>query len=144
MTDQDSTGQILHATSVAVGGRAALIRGPSGSGKSGLALQMIALGASLVSDDRTQITRKQGQIMLSAPAPLHGLIEARGVGILKAPTVASARLALIVDMAQTEDHRLPPFREDTLWGVTVPVVRKTDAGHFPAAIMLYLQYGRVN
>ncbi|MRU14723.1 serine kinase [Roseovarius sp. A21] len=142
--NQDSNGHILHATSVAVDGRAALIRGPSGSGKSGLALQLIAYGASLVSDDRTCISRQNEQIILSAPKALHGLIEARSVGILSSPVLPSAPLALIVDLTQTEDHRLPPFREDTLLGLSVPVIRKTDADHFPAAIMLYLRHGRVN
>jgi HPr kinase/phosphorylase len=142
--NQDSSGEILHATSVAVDGRAALIRGPSGSGKSGLALQLIAYGASLVSDDRTCITRQKEQIMLSAPEALRGLIEARNVGILSSPTVLSAQLAFVVDMTQAENQRLPPFHEDTLLGMSVPVIRKTDADHFPAAILLYLQHGRVN
>ena len=144
MTDQNSNVETLHATSIAVDGRAALIRGPSGSGKSGLALQLIAYGASLVSDDRTCITRQNAQIMLSAPPALRGLIEARGVGILSSPTVPSAQLAFIVDMTQAEEDRLPPFHADRLLGMTVPVIRKTDADHFPAAIMLYLAHGRVN
>ena len=144
MINRDSSGQTLHATSVAVDGRAALIRGPSGSGKSGLALQLIAYGASLVSDDRTCITRQNEHIILSAPEALSGLIEARNVGILSCPTVSSAQLGFIVDMSQVENHRLPPFHEDKLLGMSVPVIRRTDADHFPAAIMLYLRNGRVN
>jgi HPr kinase/phosphorylase len=107
-------------------------------------LQLIAYGASLVSDDRTCITRQNTQIILSAPPALRGLIEARGVGILSSPTVPSAQLAFIVDMTQAEEDRLPPFHEDRLLGMSVPVIRKTDADHFPAAIMLYLTHGRVN
>lgn len=144
MIKPNSNGEILHATSVAVDGQAALIRGPSGAGKSGLALKLIAYGASLVSDDRTCIIRHNEQIILSAPKALRGLIEARNVGILSSPAVTSAQLAFIVDMTQAEDHRLPPFHEDTLLGLSVPVIRKTDADHFPAAIMLYLRHGRVN
>jgi HPr kinase/phosphorylase len=139
-----SDSQTLHATAVAVDARAALIRGPSGSGKSSLALQLIALGASLVSDDRVCIQRNEDGLMVQAPDRLRGLIEARGVGILAVPMVSCAKLHLIVDMAQTEDHRLPPWREETLLTSRVPVVRKSDAPHFPAALMLYLKLGRVD
>ncbi|WP_306152042.1 HPr kinase/phosphorylase [Roseovarius sp. MMSF_3281] len=143
MTQSTPQGQTLHATAVSFDGKAALIRGPSGSGKSGLGLQLIALGASLISDDRTQITQNDGGLMVHAPDHLCGLIEARGVGILAAPTVPRARLNLIVDLTKPEDKRLPQWHEDILMGCVVPVVRKTDAAHFPAAVMLYLKHGRI-
>lgn len=125
-------------------GHGVLIQGASGSGKSGLALQLIALGASLVADDRTQASRTQDGIGLSVPEALIGKIEARGIGILPAPTVAFAKLTLVVDMDHTEEDRLPPWRQATVLGQSVPMVRKSDAAHFPAAILLYLQYGRVD
>lgn len=144
MTRSFSHSQILHATAVSFDDRAALIRGPSGSGKSGLGLQLIALGASLISDDRTRVTQNDGGLMVHAPDHLFGLIEARGVGILAAPTVQRARLSLIVDLAMPEEMRLPPWHEESLMGCVVPVVRKTDAAHFPAAVMLYLKHGRMD
>lgn len=136
--------QILHATSVALGDSGALIRGASGSGKSSLALQLIALGASLVADDRTIIRRTVDGISLMAPDTLKGKIEARGVGIVPAPTTFCAKLTLIIEMDQIEDDRLPPWRQTHLLGHSVPVLRKVDAAHFPAAILLYLRYGRVD
>ena len=84
---------ILHATCVAVDGRGLLILGPSGSGKSGLALRLIALGATLVSDDRTRITAHEGLLTATCPSPaILGLIEARGLGLLRAPVTESAKV----------------------------------------------------
>jgi len=144
-SEEDADGpQTLHATSVALGDRGVLIRGASGSGKSSLALQLIALGASLVADDRTIVHRSFDGVSLMAPDTLIGKIEARGVGILPAPTTSCAKLTLIVEMDRTEDDRLPPWRQACLLGHSVPVLRKLEAAHFPAAILLYLKHGRVD
>ena len=134
---------VLHATTVVLAGRAALFRGPSASGKSGLALQLIALGASLVSDDRTQLTRQGARLLATAPTTLNNKIEARYVGILKVPNAASAPLSLIVDMAQEETDRLPVPRFETLLGLSIPIIRKSTAPYFPAALALYLQGERL-
>ena len=75
----------LHASAVAVEGRGCLITGAAGSGKSTLALEMVALGAELVADDRVDIRRSGKALLLSAPASIAGLVEARGVGILRLP-----------------------------------------------------------
>lgn len=133
---------IVHASTVAVEDRAVLIRGASGSGKSALALQLLALGAGLIADDRTVLTRAAGQVIADAPDTLHGLIEARGVGILNCPAVGPAPLALIVDMDCPESERLPGWHQDTVLNVALPVLRNPDAPHFPSAILLYLKNGR--
>ena len=132
-----------HATTVAHAGRAALIRGASGSGKSGLALQLIALGARLVADDRTVLRRRGDRVIADAPDTIRGRIEARGVGILAAPPAGPTPVALIVDMDADETDRLPPLREAELLGVMLPLQRKIDLPHFPAAIMAYLGHGRL-
>lgn len=132
----------LHATSVSVAGRAALIRGASGSGKSALALQLIALGAELVADDRTCVSREEGLLMLSAPDAIRGLIEARGVGILNAPAAGPTPAALVVDMDAPAAPRLPPDEQASLLGLSLPLIRGSTAGFFPAAIYLYLMHGR--
>ncbi|MCZ4353150.1 HPr kinase/phosphatase C-terminal domain-containing protein [Roseovarius aestuarii] len=132
----------LHATSIAVEGRAALIRGASGSGKSGLALQLMALGAGLVSDDRTVVWRDGDLLIADAPAPIRGQIEARGVGILNAPAMGPAQVVLLIDLDAEPGARLPvPVSEDVL-GLPIQRVSRNDAPHFPAAIHLLLRCGR--
>ena len=134
---------ILHATCVAAHGRALLIIGPSGSGKSALALRMIAYGARLVSDDQTALTPGPEGLIAHCPSPaIRGLIEARGLGLLRADPLDAARVALVVDLAQDEDHRLPPPRTITLVGHELPLALRVQNDHFPAALMLYLQGGR--
>jgi HPr kinase/phosphorylase len=136
------TPEILHASCVAVLGRGLLILGPSGSGKSALALRLLTLGASLVADDRTEITRTGGDLVARCPAPIIGLIEARGVGILRAPVVDEARVVLVADLGRTEDQRLPPARRITLLGCELSLALQVQNDHFPDALMLYLRYGR--
>ena len=137
------TSEILHASCVAAEGRGLLILGPSGSGKSTLAIRMIALGAVLVSDDRTRVTAREGRLTASCASPnIHGLIEARGIGLLRASTVESAELALAIDLGQTESDRLPPFRTVTILGSALSLVLQPQNDHFPDALMLYLRHGR--
>ena len=137
------TSEILHASCVAAEGRGLLILGPSGSGKSTLAIRMIALGAVLVSDDLTRVTAREGHLTASCASPnIHGLIEARGIGLLRASTVESAELALAIDLGQTESDRLPPFRTVTILGSALSLVLQPQNDHFPDALMLYLRHGR--
>jgi HPr kinase/phosphorylase len=126
---------------VAHSGRAVLIRGASGRGKSGLALELLALGAGLVADDRTRLWLAEGRIMADAPATIRGQIEARGMGILSLPAVGPQPLALIVDLDTESAERLPPLTHADLLGQSVPLVKKADHAHFPAAILLYLIHG---
>ncbi|MDT8327804.1 MAG: serine kinase [Roseovarius sp.] len=134
---------MVHATCVAHAGRAALIRGAAGRGKSGLALHLMALGAGLVADDRTRLWRQGDQVFADAPASIAGRIEARGVGILQVPPVGPQPLALVVDLDLDEQERLPPLRHEAILDVDLFCVRKSAFSHFPAAIMLYLAHGVV-
>ena len=133
---------MLHASSVTVAGHGVLIRGASGAGKSGLALQLIAMGGMLVADDRTLLWREQECLMMVAPGAIRGRIEARGVGILNAPAAGPQPLRLIVDMDGPAPPRLPETKTETLLGLTVPLVDGSAAAHFPAAIYLYMLHGR--
>lgn len=136
------TETILHASCVAVQGRGLLILGPSGSGKSALALRLLALGAGLVADDRTQLTAADGRLMARCPPPLLGLIEARGVGLLRAEPLSAASVCLVADLGQTEDQRLPPHRRVTILGCELDLVLHPRNDHFPEALLLYLRNGR--
>jgi HPr kinase/phosphorylase len=114
---------LVHGTTVAIGGRAVLLRGPSGSGKSDLALRLIDAGARLVADDRSELRRDAGAILARAPETIVGLIEARGIGILRVASLASAELALIVDLVAPDAvERMPEPRNETILGVSVPLI----------------------
>lgn len=140
--DPRTTAQVLHASCVAVEDRAVLITGCSGSGKSALALTLLAYGASLVADDRTIVERKGPALVASAPAPIHGLIEARGVGLLYAQTVDRCQVTLVVDLDQVETNRLPENRKITLCGCDLPLLHKVESPHFAPGILQYLKMGR--
>jgi len=133
---------ILHATCVSVAGKAVVFTGVSGSGKSSLALNLMALGADLVADDRVILKKVGGIISASAPETISGMIEARGIGLLKAKAFGPAPVACVVDLDQVETARMPPVRKIMLLGQSVTLLFKVDSLHFPAALMQYLKEGR--
>ena len=112
---------MVHATCIAVDGHGVLLRGAAGSGKSDLALRMIDRGARLVADDQVVLARRGADVIASAPMSLHGLIEIRGLGIMRMDAAMEARIALVADMA--EPHavaRLPDRRGCNIDGVAIP------------------------
>jgi HPr kinase/phosphorylase len=97
-----------YGTCVEVEGSGVLLRGPSGSGKSDLALRLIDDGARLVADDQTVLRRVGDTVEASAPATIAGRIEVRGIGILPCPAVATTILRLVVDLVPAAAiERLP-------------------------------------
>jgi serine kinase of HPr protein (carbohydrate metabolism regulator) len=111
----------IHATAVAIGGRAVLLVGPSGSGKSDLALRLIDRGAALIADDRVALTRVGDHLTAAPPPMIAGLIEVRGVGLITVPHVAGVRVALVVDLTAPID-RLPQAMTREVAGVALPAV----------------------
>lgn len=109
----------IHATTVAIDGRAVMLRGASGAGKSDLALRLIDRGAALVADDRTVLTVHGGAVIASAPRAIAGRIEVRGVGIVALPTRA-APLALIIDLGVEE--RMPEPRHERVGDALIPAM----------------------
>jgi serine kinase of HPr protein (carbohydrate metabolism regulator) len=118
----------IQATCVAIDGMGVLLRGPSGSGKSDLALRLIDGGARLVADDGVDL-RRQGERLFArlppgAPESVRGRIELRGLGILPAPAVAEAPLDLIIDLVAVDAlERLPEPLTIELLGVALPLLR---------------------
>lgn len=113
-----------HASAVAVDGRAALLRGPSGSGKSDLALRLIDAGGRLVADDQVEIEARDGALWAAPPSPIAGLMEVRGVGLVRVPYLAEARVVVVVDLVPPgEVERLPDAARVELEGIALPLVR---------------------
>ncbi|WP_375254807.1 HPr kinase/phosphorylase [Yoonia sp.] len=133
--------ETLHATCVAYHGRAVVLTGASGQGKSTLGLQLIALGCDLIADDRTILTVAGGKLTARCPETLQGIIEARGIGLVRAVSQLSAEVALVVDLNQRETARMPPPREITLLGCTLPLIWRSDGPQFVPAILQILKSG---
>jgi len=134
----------LHASCVTLAGRGLLIRGASGSGKSALALSLMALGASLVADDTVLVTLEEGDLVARTPDAISGLIEARGLGILQADRCAQSVICAMIDMDMVETERLPAIRTVEILGQTVTLLRKFDAAYMAPALLQYLKRGRRN
>lgn len=132
----------VHGTTVGFKDRGVLVIGPSGSGKSGLALQLLALGADLVADDYSVLQRNDSNVISSCPTALRGKIEARNVGILNSPFVEQVRLHLVIDLQHSEVERLPPMRDIIVLGLSLPLLHNVARPYFPAAIVHYLDFGR--
>jgi HPr kinase/phosphorylase len=114
----------IRGTCVAVDGRGVLLRGPSGAGKSDLALRLIDEGARLVADDYTDIEGRDGRVFASAPPEISGMIEVRGLGILRVAAEPSVALDVVIDLAVAKDvPRMPRSEKLEILGVFVPVFR---------------------
>ena len=112
----------LHASIVALDGRGVLISGPSGSGKSDLALRLLDRGFVLVSDDRTIVRKEGSRLIASAPETIRGKLEVRGVGIVEMEHQRDVPIALVVELT-SDIQRLPDEgRERLILGAAVPLI----------------------
>jgi serine kinase of HPr protein (carbohydrate metabolism regulator) len=115
-----------HASVVRVDGRGVLIRGASGSGKSALVLALLYSGDSavLVADDRVYLAAEGGGLMASAPESLAGLLEVRGVGIVRRPYVSPVAVDLVVDLLPLADCPRLPDEQQALITIRGVVLRR--------------------
>lgn len=114
--------ETIHASSVAIGGRAVLIAGISGSGKSDLALRLIDRGFTLVSDDQTIVQKKGDRLHASAPLTISGKLEIRGIGIVDMPNVGDVPVALVVELTSAIQRLPDDSRERMICGLGVPLI----------------------
>ncbi len=127
----------IHASAILVGARALLIRGPSGSGKSRLALALLQAASSgalrfarLVGDDRVHVQAHHGRLLVSPAPTLEGLLEIRGIGIRAYPFEPVAVAGLVVDLGAPGAQRMPDTQTVEIEGVTLarlPVAPGADA-----------------
>jgi len=114
--------ETVHASTVATEGRAVLLGGPSGSGKSDLALRLLDRGFTLVSDDQTIVRREGDRLIASAPPTIAGKLEVRGLGIVEMETASNIPVALFVELT-SDIERLPDEnRERSILGVELPLI----------------------
>jgi HPr kinase/phosphorylase len=138
----------IHASAVAYDGAGVLILGPSGSGKSRLAVEMMALGAQLIADDRVQLEEQHSHLIASAPPQLVGVLELHGMGLVRiVDTIPRHALHLAVELVAGEIERLPEPEERSFLGQSLPLLRLPA---FPAlsvpALLTYIkamQEGRI-
>ena len=134
--------ETLHASTVAIGGRAVLISGPSGSGKSDLALRLLDRGFTLVSDDQTLVRRDGDRLIASPPPTIAGKLEIRGIGIVEMDHLGEAPVALLVELT-SDIQRLPDdSRERPVLGIALPLV-SIDAMTASAASKVVLALDRL-
>lgn len=115
---------VMQASAVAIGGRALLIEGPPGSGKSSLALALIDRGAGLIGDDAVTLHAEGGRLLASQPPNIAGLLEVRGVGLVRLELAPPAPVALILALGGAYPDRLPqsPLPARSIAGLAVPVL----------------------
>lgn len=123
-----------------------LIRGPSGAGKSTFALRLVALGAKLVADDYVELEGRNDLLWARAPARLSGLIEARGVGLLRLSPLPAAPIAWIVELTEQNapaGPRLPNQHFDHFFGFTIPVLSLKESSRTAAIVYALVRHGAV-
>ena len=134
--------ETIHASTVTLDGRAVLITGPSGSGKSDLTLRLLDRGFVLVSDDQTIVRKIGARLLASAPPTIKGKLEIRGVGIVDMDNVEDVPVALVVELT-SDIQRLPDdSRERPVLGIKVPLI-SVDAMTASAASKVALALDRL-
>ena len=136
----------IHSTSVELDGKAVLIKGKSGSGKSSVALSLIMLGCNLIADDQTVVFLEKDQVKLRAPESLPCGLEIRGVGFVRAPICKQAELKLVVDLSKYEKKRFPnpDERSTNILGYSFPFYFFQGIKEPANAIYAVVKFGKMD
>jgi HPr kinase/phosphorylase len=151
-----STVLLVHSTTVAISGRGVMLRGPSGSCKSELALRLmeeagnglgsLELRAELVADDQTEVFEQDSKLWVRCPETIRGLMEIRGLGIINATPHGPCPLALVVDLQPSGSIERMPEEADrltTFFGHEVPRIR-LDASQAAAPSVLRVAFLQIS
>ncbi len=142
MVKDSAAAIVVHASAVALSGRAILILGDSGSGKSALALALTGRGADLVADDRVALVRKGRALVARPPQATAGLVEARGIGILPLPAAPEAVVTVAVDLDRPPSARMPHAGTIAFLGVRVELIFGKGISNLDRALTIFVQNGR--
>ncbi len=139
MSPPTLSSETVHASTVATEGRAVLISGPSGSGKSDLTLRLLDRGFTLVSDDQTIVRREGDRLIASPPPNIAGKLEIRGIGIVDMDNHTDLPVALLVELT-SDIQRMPDHsRERPILGVGLPLISiEAMAASAPSKVALAL------
>lgn len=140
----------VHGTAIVIGERGILLLGPAGSGKSGIALQMMALGAYFVADDQVVLVKDRGRVRMSAPAAICGQIEARFIGLLRTSSQTPACTApgqevdlhFAVNMGLEASARMPQSQQLDVLGCKIDLLHGKNVPNLASALMILGQNGR--
>src|SRR3546814_964990 len=133
--------EMLHSSTVSVNGRAVMIEGRSGSGKSDLALRLIDRGAKLVSDDYTIVRRKGKMLLASPPENIAGKIEVRGIGLVEMTHVSDLPVALVVQFFDVVDSMPTTPALRVMAGISIPVMNiPPHASQAPIKAELHIKH----
>lgn len=115
--------QLQHGTVIDVAGKGVLLVGPSGSGKSDLALRLMDRGASFITDDQAMLEKRRRGVFASAPPSIRGYMEVRGLGLVSLPVAGGAYVRLVVELVAPEEvPRLPQSYDTELLGEKIPTL----------------------
>ena len=143
-----SNNDFLHATLISLGNYGVLLKGKSGLGKSDLALRLIeGNNACLVADDIVEISKEKNNIYGRAPDNLRGLLEVRGVGIVKYPYRERQKINIAVNLVDNiiETERMPEKKQEKILGLEIPQIdlyaKESSAPQkILAALRLFCEY----
>ena len=124
----------MHATCVDINGSGVLIVGRSGSGKSSLAINLLALGSTLVADDQCELVKKNNRFRISKPVSLPNSIEIRGIGLVSVPMVVETSLDWVVNMDEAETQRMPDLQFTEIDGYRIPTIFGKNMDDFASRI----------